>query len=103
LRLIQKAIVILQYLAKKEGDLPPPGFVGHPIGTSSVSRPRSPDPCPTPRIPASAAASRPHARPPPSSASSAARAWNCSPANWTSPPPPSPPGETTSWPADRPP
>src|SRR5262245_21400140 len=32
------------------------GFVGHPIGTSSVSRLRSPHPCPTPRIPASGAA-----------------------------------------------
>ena len=52
-----------------DGDTPPPlGSVGHPIGTSSTSRPRRPHRCPRPRIPASAAASRPRARAPPSSA-----------------------------------
>ena len=35
------------------------GSVGHPVGTSFTSRPRSPHPCPTPRIPASVAASPP--------------------------------------------
>jgi hypothetical protein len=49
------------------------GSVGHPVGTSMASRPRSPHPCPTPRMPASGAASHPSARPQPSSASYAAR------------------------------
>jgi serine/threonine protein kinase len=89
-------------LAALVANPPPLGSVGHPIGTSSVSRLRSPHPCPTPRIPASAAASRPRARPQPSSAPSGARAWNSSPVSWASPPPPSPAGATTSWLVVRP-
>jgi hypothetical protein len=65
------------------------GSVGQPVATSLASRPRSPHPSPTPRIPASAAASRPSARPPPSSDFSEAKTWNFSPANSASPPPPS--------------
>ena len=83
---------------------PPPllGTVGHHVGTSSTSRPRSPHPCPTPRIPPSAAASPPRVSPRPSSDSSAAKTWNSSLGNSASPPPPSPAGGTTSWPAARP-